>query len=80
MKPNGAVVWIACPGDRSESFGSNRLCRRPGPVARVYAMHANDERERLLATGRAIDPASLRLSGSRLTWRDGRGMRGATLR
>ena len=80
LKPNGAVAWIACPGDRGASFGSNRLCRRPGVLARVYAMHASVERERLLAVGRRIDPASLRLSGSLLTWRDGRRVRRARLR
>ncbi len=80
------MAWIACPGTSSPSNSQNRQCRRPGPLARVYAADAqypqeeDDGRTRLLASGHRIDPSSLRLKGSRLTWRDGGRLRSATLR
>lgn len=77
LRSNGAVAWISCPGEEQGVDVSS--CRR-GSKKRVFAADAASDEPRLLATGRKIDVRSLGLRGSRLTWRDGRKLRSATLR
>jgi hypothetical protein len=76
IKSNGAVAWISCPGEAQGLAVSS--CRRSSKK-RVFAVDAASDEPRLLATGRKIDVRSLQLRGSRLTWRDGRKLRSATL-
>jgi hypothetical protein len=67
IKADGAVAWIA--------LASSLLAHR-----RDTEVHKSDQHgQRLLDSGGGIDPGSLRLHGSKLTWRDGGGKRSATL-
>ena len=81
VTPNGSVAWIGCTAPGGPSFGRVERCRR-GDHARkwVFELRAGHEERRQLDTGRSIDPASLRLSGDRLTWRHGKARRHSTLR
>jgi hypothetical protein len=63
VKPNGAVAWIATD---SSIIGRGKRIE----------VHANS---RLLDSGAAIVPTSLRLHGSTLSWRDGASTRTARL-
>jgi hypothetical protein len=63
VTPKGAVAWIATD---SSIVGHGRRLE----------VHAN---RRLLDSGTAIVPTSLRLHGSTLSWRDGASTRTATL-
>lgn len=75
LKPNGAVAWIDCP--------SGDHCSRVGGANKHLAVldaHAHAHEPRRLDSGRRIDPASFRLRGSRLTWRNAGKLRHATLR
>jgi hypothetical protein len=67
LKPNGAVAWV----DQGEE---------PGRPVAVHAWNAHAAKPRLLDRGRRIAPRSLRLKGSRLTWRKRGKVRHATLR
>lgn len=69
LKPNGAVAWIHCDPDCDG--------RRP---KRVFAWNIHSARPRLLDSGRRIDHRSLKLRGSRLTWRKRGKLRSARLR
>ena len=66
-RPDGAAAWI---GVASSIVGRGR-------DVEVRAGHG--EHRQLLDSGAQIDPGSLRLHGSRLTWRHGPATRSATL-
>jgi hypothetical protein len=68
IKPDGAVAWIA----RMSSLGGGH------PELQVLAANAGAS-ARLLDSGDGVAPASLRLHGSRLTWKHGGQVRSATL-
>ena len=79
VKSNGALAWITCP----EPLASNSetqivgdrgpTCVRAGSLDRVYKLDAGARKRTLLDRGRRIQPSSLRLAGSQLSWRaDGR--------
>jgi hypothetical protein len=69
VKADGAVAWIAT---------ANSIIHRGSSDVEVDRV---DTRGRaLLDSGQGIDQRSLRLHGSRLTWRDGQAMRAAPLR
>ena len=79
-KPDGAVAWIACPErNRTRAIGLQRPnCVRAGDYNYVFA--DDGRRRRLLDRGRGLEPRSLRLAGSTLSWtKNGRRKR-ATLR
>jgi hypothetical protein len=67
------MAWIACTEPDPEVFSASRApnCVRPGRghkwVMRKLAGAATAE---VLDTGRDVDPSSLRLSGTQLTWRN----------
>ncbi len=69
LRGDGAVAWIGT-GSSIVSHGSQKIevhkAGRHGPVV-------------LLDSGAGVRPSSLTLHGSRLTWRDGAGLRHATL-
>jgi hypothetical protein len=68
LRADGDLAWIA--------VGSSIVAHN-----RVVEVHAQDRTgNHLLDTGAAVRPASLRLHGVELTWRDGRTLRSATLR
>jgi hypothetical protein len=69
LKPDGAVAWIGT---------GNSIISHGAGATEVHAI-ARD-RSRLLDSGSAIDSQSLRLRGSRLSWRNGGQTRTATLR
>jgi hypothetical protein len=74
----GALAWITCPPrTRSER---NPKCLEPGRNAGVYrAVDFGRPAERL-ATGRDIDPSSLRRKGSTISWIQGGERRTAVLK
>jgi hypothetical protein len=67
VKADGAAAWIA--------LASSLLAHR-----QEIEVHTSDKHgQRLLDSGGGIDPASLRLRGSKLTWTHGGARRSATL-
>lgn len=75
VKSTRAVAWIECPYPQSDAelgrVGSN--CRAPGRSAsRVHKLDADTDTTTrqydLVAEGKGIDPQSLQLRGSRLSW------------
>jgi hypothetical protein len=68
LKPDGAVAWVT---EATKKLPSHRT---------YYELHALDSSgSRRLAAGSALDPYSLRLRGSTLTWTRGGERRSATL-
>jgi hypothetical protein len=81
LKPDGAVAWIACPSLYGPAYGTIERCfRGSGREKRVYALDRRRARPRLLDASPRIDPESLTLRGSRLTWRKAGHLRAARLR
>ena len=78
--PGGGVAWISCPQAPRVDGTRGPTCLRPGHPDHVFKVDSGTKRRRLLASGSDIDPGSLRLRGSRLTWRQGGRTRSATLR
>lgn len=68
LKADGAVAWI----------GDGRSIVRRGHKIEVYKADSGGS-VRLLDSGLAIAPGSLRLHGSKLTWTHGAAVRTATL-
>ena len=72
MKRNGSVGWITCPerGLQPDEINAARHpnCVKPGDRDRVYKLEGRAGKVTLLDHGRAIDPSSLRRSGSQLSW------------
>ncbi len=65
---DGAAAWIACPG-RSASEGAFRpTCDRPGFPDRVFTLRPKAKRGTVVASGSRVDPHSLRLHGSSISW------------
>ncbi|HEX4283278.1 MAG TPA: hypothetical protein VHZ27_21095 [Solirubrobacteraceae bacterium] len=69
VKPDGAVAWIA----HESSIGAR------GQTTEVQSARAGGSNV-VVASGSGIDPSSLRLRGSTLSWRDAGVTRRATLR
>lgn len=68
LQSDGAVGWIA---------GDSSLVSHRGTTFEVHRFEGG--KSSLLDSGRAIQPTSLRLAGSRMTWRDGGVTRSASL-
>jgi hypothetical protein len=66
----GDVAWTTCPttDPSSPTATPKPNCLRPGARDRVWKLVGDSRRPRALATGRRLDPQSLRLSGNTLTW------------
>jgi hypothetical protein len=75
FRPSGSLAWIACIEPDPEVFSASRApnCVRPGR-GRKWVMRklVGADTAEVLDSGRQIDPSSLRLSGTHLTWRHGR--------
>jgi hypothetical protein len=81
LRADGAVAWISCPRRHSPFGRLSRRCERPGGrLKHVWAFDSTGAEPRLLDSGRGIDPRTLRLRGSRLTWRKAGELRRAILR
>jgi hypothetical protein len=86
LRKNGSVAWTTCPWHESGgSFGEPLRCDRQGPgtqfqVLAHSATAADHSHGRILDEGPTVDPSSLRLRGSALTWRDGHGTQRGQLR
>lgn len=76
FRPNGSMAWIACTENDPQVFSASRQpnCVRPGRGRKwVMRKRVGSSKAEVLDSGRQIDPSSLRLAGSRLTWKkDGR--------
>lgn len=70
VKADGSVAWI---GSVHSIVAGHRLIE-------VHAADAPGFTDEVLDSGPGIDPTSLRLHGSTLTWKDGASTRRATLR
>ena len=88
VRRNGGIAWIQCPPRGGYSvdrgYGDPRPnCTRPGRSVNTVYKHDSDDPDPQgrvrLDRGRKIDPRSLKLHGSRLTWREGKKRRSATL-
>jgi hypothetical protein len=80
LKSNGAVAWVSC-STLNPSYGAIHSCTaRSGKRKRVYAFDRRGARPRLLDVSKRIDPATLTLRGSRLTWRRNGKLQAARLR
>jgi hypothetical protein len=69
VRGDGAVAWIG----ELNSIGARH------PTIQVLKARPSDTRGTVLDSGTAIDPASMRLDGSTLTWRHGGATRHAPL-
>jgi hypothetical protein len=81
VRERGAVAWISCEVRFADSPPTSRApeCVGPGALDRVYRASARG-RPRVLDKGRDIDPDTLRLRGTRLSWRSGGQTRTARMR
>jgi hypothetical protein len=85
LKPNGSVAWSTCPWHYGNGYYSEPLrCNKPRAKTQyqvlAHAAGSADRRyARVLDAGPAVDPATLELHGSRLTWRSGERLRHARL-
>jgi hypothetical protein len=69
LSRRGGVAWTTCPASPSSVRATlHPTCLRAGARVRVWRWLAGERRPRAIARGNAIDPQSLRLSGSRLSW------------
>lgn len=72
FRPSGSVAWIACIEPSPEVFVASRQpnCVRPGRGRKwVMRKRIGSSKADVLDSGHQIDPNSLRLAGSRLTWK-----------
>ena len=81
----GALAWIECDAAEDATPGTPRPnCIRPGPgEKRVLMKFSTDEdtaAPRVADLGGKIDPSSLRLDRSKLSWREGAKTRATILR
>jgi hypothetical protein len=80
LKPNGAAAWVSCPA-YNPTYGAIDSCKARSRTRKwVYALARRSFRPRLLDVSRHIDPASLALRGSRVTWRRNGKLQAARLR
>jgi hypothetical protein len=81
VRESGSVAWISCRVDFDDTPPASRgpECVRPGSLDRVYTAKPQG-RPHVIARGRDIDPDSLRLHGTRLSWRARGRTRTASLR
>jgi hypothetical protein len=81
LRPDGAVAWVSCDSPYGPAYGEiSRCVRGTRAQKRVYALDRYRNAPRLLDKGPGINPTSLALAGSRLTWRHSGGTRAARLR
>jgi hypothetical protein len=86
-KTNGAVAWIQClldPHAPFHGYGNPRPeCVKSGGNDTVFKHDRTTpgaSATRVLDSDRGVDPRSLELHGSRLTWRDGGALFSSSLR
>jgi len=78
LRRNGAVAWVSCPESFAKIYfrcGSSRKRRK-----QVFVWPSRRESARLVDRGRSIRPRTFKLSGSLLTWHNGRKLHRAHLR
>jgi hypothetical protein len=80
LRPNGSVAWVSCSSPFPAYGHVNRCTGATRVKKRIFAWDTRSERPRLADVSRRIDPASLALHGSRLTWRHGGKTRSTRLR
>jgi hypothetical protein len=70
VRSNGSVAWIACPEHQRRDLTASRRpnCVRAGSLDSVYRRRVGSRTRELLDRGRAIDPSSLSLTGTTLSW------------
>jgi hypothetical protein len=68
LRRDGAAAWITCPGKRRSVGEFKPTCDSPGHADGVYTLKPQAKSAKLVARGTRIDPHSLRLHGSRITW------------
>jgi hypothetical protein len=79
LNSNGALAWVSCTAF-NPAYGAIHVCTaKSRKRKRVYALDRHSYRMRLLQVSRRIDPGSLALHGSRLSWLDGRKRHAARL-
>jgi len=71
LRADGGVAWVSCPTQFS-SDGVDRSCTVPSAMTKwVYEWGPHQAQPRLVASGRDVDPRTLRLHGRRVTWQQG---------
>lgn len=73
VKTNGALAWIACPARAKDPNFTPVADRRPnciraGAYDSVFKLDSAARKPSRLDSGHRIDPSSLRLRGSTLSW------------
>jgi hypothetical protein len=76
LKPNGSTAWIVNTGD--DEFDEGTIEVRSCP--RQTCLRSPSQRPRVLDPGPRVTPGSLRLAGSRVSWRSRGHWRAARLR
>ena len=69
VSSRGSLAWISCPERNSVDAQISATCRKPGLKDIVYRYDTGTKRLSRLASGRDIDPASLRRVGATVSWR-----------
>jgi hypothetical protein len=79
LKPDGAVAWVSCSGGGNDGRVSSCV-RGSRAVKHVFAWDRRRREPHQVGAGVRIDPRTLTVRGSRLTWLQGRSRRAARLR
>jgi hypothetical protein len=83
LRATGSIAWTTCPGTGDGNPIANTPrpnCVDAGDLVKVWRLDIGSKKSRLLDSGNAIDPSSLRLKSGRVTWVDDGKRRGADLR
>lgn len=81
LRADGAAAWVACDASAAGDNLVERACARPGRrIKYLYAWGRKDRSRRLVARSAAIEPRTLRIRGTRLSWRDRGRLRSTRLR
>jgi hypothetical protein len=71
VSSRGSLAWINCPESNSVDAQISPSCRRPGLQDIIYRFDAGSGKLARVASGRNIDPDSLKRVGGSIRWRQG---------
>lgn len=71
VSSRGSLAWINCPESNNVDAQISPSCRRPGLQDIIYRFDAGSGKLVRVASGRNIDPDSLKRVGGSIRWRQG---------
>lgn len=71
VSSRGSLAWINCPESNNVDAQISPSCRRPGLQDIIYRFDAGSGKLARIASGRNIDPDSLKRVGGSIRWRQG---------